>query len=42
MPSRPRLEVTSVSTSTPHPRRLARFYAELLGVEVSASEGPGG
>lgn len=40
MESRPRIEATSVSLSTPHPRRLARFYAELLGVEVSVVEGP--
>lgn len=40
MPSRPRLEATSVSISTPRPRELAQFYAELLGVEVAASEGP--
>ncbi|WP_134774021.1 VOC family protein [Ornithinimicrobium flavum] len=40
MPSRPRIQATSVSLSTPHPRRLARFYADLLGVEVARSEGP--
>lgn len=40
MPSRPRIEATSVSISTPRPRELARFYAELLGVEVAAAEGP--
>ena len=40
MESRPRIEATSVSLSTPHPRRLARFYAELLGTEVGVVEGP--
>lgn len=30
-----------MSISTPRPRELARFYADLLGVEVAASEGPG-
>ncbi|RIK11287.1 MAG: glyoxalase [Acidobacteria bacterium] len=37
---RPRIEATSVSISTDRPRELARFYAELLGVEVAAEEGP--
>lgn len=40
MPSRPRLEATSVSISTGRPRELAAFYVQLLGVEVTASEGP--
>lgn len=37
---RPRIEATSISISTDRPRDLAHFYAELLGVEVAAEEGP--
>lgn len=37
----PRVRGTSVSVSTPAPRELAAFYARLLGVEVTATEGPG-
>ncbi len=37
----PRLQVTSVTIGTPRPRRLARFYARLLGTSVVAEEGPG-
>lgn len=36
----PRLEATSVSVSTRRPRELARFWSDLLGVPVAASEGP--
>lgn len=36
--SRPRIEATSISISTPRPGELADFYAALLGVEVAASE----
>jgi hypothetical protein len=39
--SRPsKIHATSVSISTNAPRELAEFYSRLLGVEVSASEGP--
>ncbi|WP_109472477.1 VOC family protein [Ornithinimicrobium cavernae] len=36
----PQVQATSVSISTPAPRDLAAFYARLLGVGLSASEGP--
>ncbi len=38
--SPPPMRATSISISTPDPRELAQFYARLLGVDVSASEGP--
>lgn len=34
----PRIEWTSVTIGAPAPRELARFYAELLGGTVTASE----
>lgn len=37
----PRLRATSVTIGAPDPRALAAFYADLLGVEVTASEPPG-
>lgn len=40
-PGGPRLRATSVTIMAPDPRRLAEFYARLLGVEVRASEPPG-
>jgi hypothetical protein len=36
----PRIEAASVSISTGRPRELAQFYAHLLDVEVTASQGP--
>lgn len=36
----PTVRATSVSLSTPDPRELAQFYARLLDVEVTVSEGP--
>lgn len=38
MPDRPRMEVTSVTIGAPGPRKLAAFYARLLGWTVSAEE----
>lgn len=38
--SKPLIRATSISISTPAPRELAAFYARLLDVEVSSSEGP--
>lgn len=35
-----RIEATSVSISTDRPGELARFYADLLGVDLAAEEGP--
>ena len=40
MAQRPRIQATSISISTSDPRELAQFYARLLGVEVTVSEGP--
>ncbi|WP_114560707.1 VOC family protein [Desertihabitans aurantiacus] len=37
----PRIELTSVTITSPAPRRLARFWAELLGWPVTADEPPG-
>lgn len=37
---RPNLLVTSVTIGTSKPRELARFYADLLGYRVTASDGP--
>ena len=37
---RPKLEVTSVTIGTSQPRELARFYATLLGWQVTASDPP--
>lgn len=34
----PRLELTSVTVGAPNPRELARFYATLLGGEITADE----
>jgi catechol 2,3-dioxygenase-like lactoylglutathione lyase family enzyme len=39
--SRPNLRVEAVTIGTSQPRELARFYATLLGWEVTASEPPG-
>lgn len=36
----PRLQLTSVTVGTSQPRRLARFYARLLGWPVTEEEGP--
>lgn len=41
MTVRPRLSATSVTIAAPEPRRLAEFYARLLGVEVRVVEPPG-
>ncbi|MFX0539426.1 VOC family protein [Ornithinimicrobium sp. Y1847] len=41
MSRRPRITATSVSISTDRPRELAAFYAELIGIPVAVSEGPG-
>ncbi len=38
--SRPSLRVGAVTIGTSQPRELARFYANLLGWEVTASEPP--
>src|SRR5690348_7795257 len=38
--SRPNLRVEAVTIGTSQPRELARFYANLLGWEVTASEPP--
>ena len=38
--SGPRLRITSVTIATPHPRRLAAFYARHLDRPVTAVEGP--
>lgn len=35
---RPRIQWTSVTVAAPAPRELARFYADLLGGEVTASD----
>lgn len=40
-PTPPVLTVTSVTITAPDPRRLAEFYARLLGVEVTTIEDPG-
>ncbi|TDC99549.1 VOC family protein [Nonomuraea deserti] len=37
----PRLQLTSVTVGTSRPRELARFYAQLLGLQVVEDEGPG-
>jgi len=34
------MRVTSVSIAAPDPRDLAAFYSRLLGIPVTASEGP--
>lgn len=36
----PSIRATSVTIGAPDPRALAAFYARLLGVEVSTTEGP--
>lgn len=36
----PRLQVTSVTIGAPDPRALARFYARLLGTEVTSADPP--
>lgn len=36
----PRLELTSVTIGAPNPRELARFYARLLGGEITADDAP--
>lgn len=38
--ARPNLRVTSVTIGSSQPRELARFYADLLGWRVTASEPP--
>lgn len=38
--SQPKLRVTSVTIGSSRPRELARFYADLLGWQVTASDGP--
>ncbi|MGI5289563.1 VOC family protein [Nonomuraea polychroma] len=38
---RPSLRATSVTIGTSQPLELARFYARLLGLPVTAEEGPG-
>ncbi|HZE40520.1 MAG TPA: VOC family protein [Stackebrandtia sp.] len=38
MDAQPRLTLTSVTVTAPAPRELARFYARLLGREVTAEE----
>src|SRR5262245_66346137 len=38
--SRPNLRVTSVTIGSSQPRELARFYADLLGWPVTASDPP--
>jgi catechol 2,3-dioxygenase-like lactoylglutathione lyase family enzyme len=38
--TRPSIEVTSVTVSTPNPRELAAFYQRLLGWTVTAEEPP--
>lgn len=40
MVERPQIRVTSVTIGTSRPRALARFYSDLLGLPVTASEGP--
>lgn len=37
---RPQLRVTSVTIGSSQPRQLARFYADLLGWQVTASDPP--
>jgi catechol 2,3-dioxygenase-like lactoylglutathione lyase family enzyme len=37
---RPRLQVTSITIGAPDPRELGRFYAQLLGTELTAEEPP--
>lgn len=39
--SAPRIRATSVTIGAPDPRALAAFYARLLDVEVTTTEGPG-
>lgn len=36
----PRLRVTSITIGAPDPRGLARFYARLLGAELTGTEPP--
>lgn len=36
----PRLQLTSITIGSPHPRELARFYAELLDGEITADDPP--
>lgn len=37
---KPSLRLTSVTVASPDPRRLAGFYAKLLGVDVGTAEPP--
>ena len=36
----PRLSLTSITIGCPNPRKLATFYARLLGAEITSSEPP--
>lgn len=38
MPGSPKLQVTSITLSSPDPRALGRFYADLLGWEIRTNE----